>query len=237
MIRINKYISMSGVTSRRGAETLITEKRVTINNKLVEKMGTLVDENNDVVKVDGVVIAPVEQQIYIVFNKPVSVMTTLHDPFKRKTVKHFLKDLPVRVYPVGRLDFDTEGVLILTNDGELAYRLAHPKFGVKKIYEAVVSGNFTPIAAETIQKGVRLEDGAIGRGEVKILHRKNNTTKIRLTLTEGRKREVKQLCKASGHPVKKLRRVEFAGINTIGMKLGKWRYLTSQEIEKLKSSS
>ncbi len=162
-------------------------------------------------------------------------MTTLNDPYKRKTIKHYLKDVPVRVYPVGRLDFDTEGVLILTNDGDLAYRLAHPKFEVKKIYEAKVQGLFTQTAADTIEKGVKLEDGAIGKAKVRILKRINNSSIIRLTLTEGRKREVKQLCKICGHPVTKLKRIEFAGISVRGVKFGKWRYLTTDEIEDLKA--
>ena len=161
-------------------------------------------------------------------------MTTLNDPFKRKTIQHHLKDLPVRVYPVGRLDFDTEGVLLLTNDGDLAYRLAHPKFEVKKIYEAKVQGHFTQTAADTIEKGIKLEDGAIGKARVQILKRINNRTHIKLTLTEGRKREVKQLCKICGHPVIKLKRIEFAGISVRGVKFGKWRYLTSEETNDLK---
>lgn len=234
MIRINKYLSLCGVTSRRGAETLVVEGHVSINDKTVKKVGTIIDEKRDVVKVDGTVVTPVEHQVYVVLNKPPQVMTTLHDPFKRRTIIHFLEDLPTRVYPVGRLDYDTEGVLILTNDGDLAYRLAHPKYQIEKIYEVRVKGKFTPAAAKTIEKGIRLENGAIGKGGVDILGYGGDTTRIRMTLTEGRKREVKQLCKAAGHPVRLLRRVEFAGITARGLKLGKWRYLTSYELEKIK---
>lgn len=233
-VRINKYISLCGITSRRGADTLISEKRVTINDVIVEQMGQSVDTETDIVKVDGVLAEVVESKVYVLFNKPQKVMTTLQDPFRRKTVLHFLKDLPVRVYPVGRLDYDTEGVLLLTNDGEMAYQLTHPKFQVKKIYEALVSGHFTEAGSQAIAKGIKLEDGAIGKGEVSILSKVKKNTKIRITLTEGRKREVKQLCKAVGHNVISLCRIEFAGVSAGSLKLGKWRYLKSIEIEQLK---
>jgi len=176
----------------------------------------------------------VEHKIYIMLNKPPLVMTTLHDPFRRKTILNYLKDLPIRVYPVGRLDYDTEGVLLLTNDGDLAYRLAHPSFNVEKIYEAKVTGAFTNEDSQTIAKGLPLEDGATGKAKVDILSYGPKYTKIRLVLTEGRKREVKQLCKGVKHPVKQLRRVMFAGIDARGIKLGKWRYLKQGEVEQLK---
>ena len=161
-------------------------------------------------------------------------MTTLRDPFERKTITHYLGQLPIRVYPVGRLDYDTEGVLLLTNDGDLAYRLAHPKFQVEKVYEARVEGEFTKEAAYKIEAGIELEDGAIGHGKVRILSFQGNVSKIRLVLTEGRKREVKQLCKAVGHPVIQLRRKRFATITRVGLKLGKWRYLSDEEVSELK---
>jgi len=136
LIRINKYLSICGVTSRRGADALITQKRVVINDKVVEKLGTIIDEENDVVKVDGTIVTPASEKLCILLYKPKRVMTTLHDPFKRKTVANFIKNVPERVYPIGRLDYDTEGLILMTNDGDLAYRLSHPKFQVKKIYEA-----------------------------------------------------------------------------------------------------
>ena len=236
MIRINKFLSICGVTSRRGAEILINEKRVTINDITVEQLGTLVDPEKDTVKVDGSIVEPVDEKVYVILNKPKKVMTTLFDPFKRKTITSFLKDLPTRVYPIGRLDFDTEGVLLLTNDGEFAYQLTHPKYQVEKVYDAKVKGEFTKIAVEQIASGIKLEDGAIGRGDVKILGIMKNISRIRITLTEGRKREVKQLCKSVGHPVISLRRVEFGGITAKGLKLGKWRYLKPSEIDILQKA-
>jgi pseudouridine synthase len=235
VIRINKYLSLCGVTSRRGAEALIAEGRITVNESRLEKPGAVIDENTDIVKVDGVIVAPVDVNVYVLLNKPASVMTTLNDPFKRKTILNFLKKLPDRVYPVGRLDFDTEGVLLLTNDGDLAYRLAHPRYQVPKVYEALVKGQFNRESAEKMLRGIKLEDGATGKARADILGFVKSMTRVRLTLTEGRKREVKQLCKAVGHPVEKLRRVEFAGITARNLAIGEWRYLTSTEISRLKS--
>lgn len=225
---------MCGVTSRRGAETLISEKRVTVNDSTVEELGTVVLPDRDIVKVDGVAVTPVTRNSYVLLNKPIRVMTTLHDPFKRTTVANLVAGVSERVYPVGRLDYDTSGVLLLTNDGELAYRLTHPKYGVKKVYEATVLGKFTLVQVREITSGVRLSDGAMGRAEVRILGHLKNQSRIQLTLTEGRKREVRQLCLAVGFPVRKLRRVLFGGISSHGMKTGDWRFLTSREVADLK---
>ncbi len=234
LVRINKYLSMCGITSRRGADDLITQGKVTINDLLLTERGAVVDTDIDVVAVDGVVAKLVEELIYVLLNKPVSTMTTLDDPYKRRTIVHYLKNLAQRVYPVGRLDFDSEGVLILTNDGDLAYRLAHPGFEVPKIYEALVKGRFQKDGAEKIKKGITLEDGAIGHAKVSVLGYNNDETRIRLILTEGRKREVKQLCKAVGHPVVHLRRVEYAGIQLGSLKPGQFRHLTPGEVSRLR---
>ncbi len=235
MIRLSKFLSLCGVTSRRGAASLVTEGRVTLNDATIEKIGVIVNEESDEVKVNGTVVTPVTQKVYVVLNKPYKVMTTLHDPFKRKTVKNFLKKLPHRVYPVGRLDFDSEGVLILCNDGDLTYRLAHPKYQVPKVYDVKVNGLFNRADSMRIQRGIKLEDGAIGRARVNIMGYGRNLTRLKLTLTEGRKREIKQLCRSVGHTVRHLRRVDFAGITSRGLRPGGWRYLTSSEIKRLKS--
>lgn len=234
MIRINKYLSLCGVTSRRGAEALIREGRVLLNGAVLDQVGTIINENTDTILVDGLEVRPVDKKVYVVLNKPRSVMTTLLDPFRRKTVVNFLKKLPQRVYPVGRLDFDTEGVLLLTNDGDLAFKLAHPRYQIPKVYEARVEGQFRLEDAGKIQRGIVLEDGAVGRARVEILGFARDITRIRLVLTEGRKREVKQLCEKVGHPVQLLRRIEFAGISARGLSLGEWRYLTDKELAHLR---
>ena len=234
LIRINKYLSVCGITSRRGADNLIAEGRVTVNDQTLTERGAVVDTDTDTVKVDGVEATPVEQMVYVVLNKPAMTMTTLYDPFKRRTVVDYLKNLPQRVYPVGRLDYDAEGVLLLTNDGDLAFRLAHPRYQVPKIYEAQVEGRFLKESADKIKRGIKLEDGATGRAKVLILGYTAEQTRIRLILTEGRKREVKQLCRSVGHPVKRLRRVEFAGIQLKTLKIGQFRHLSRDEVNRLR---
>lgn len=234
LTRINKFLSMCGVTSRRGAEALIAEQRVTINDQVVTVLGTMVNTETDVVKVDDRPVSVVEKLVYVALNKPRMTITTLDDPFRRRTILHYLKDLEQRVYPIGRLDYDAEGILLLTNDGDLAYRLAHPSYRVQKVYEVQVSGQFTKDKGDLIQAGIELDDGAVGRAEVAILGFVGNQSRLRLVLTEGRKREVKQLCRKVGHPVKRLRRVEFAGIEAKGLKPGKWRRLTTAEVQRLR---
>lgn len=234
-MRISKYLSLCGVSSRRGAETLVGEGRVTVNDVTVEKQGTVINEEEDVVKVDGTPVTPVKEKVYIIFNKPASVLTTLFDPFGRKTVVHYLKGLKHRVYPVGRLDYDTEGVLLLSNDGDLVYRLAHPKYQIQRVYEASVLGHFNSVAVGKMEKGIRLDDGTLSKSEVSILGYIKNLTRIRLILKQGRKREVKQICKKVGYPVHRLRRVEFAGLNTRGLAGGKWRHMTTSELRRLRN--
>ncbi|MCX6826662.1 MAG: pseudouridine synthase [candidate division Zixibacteria bacterium] len=234
MIRINKFLSLCGVASRRKADRLIAEKRVSVNDAMVAKPGLLIDEINDIVKVDGVRAVPAENFYYILLNKPAMVLTTLSDPFHRKTVAHLIKEVPVRVYPVGRLDYVTEGVLLLTNDGETAHRLAHPRYEIKKIYLASVVGAFTKEKAKLIGKGIKLDDGHLGRAEVEILSVGEKKSEAQFTLTEGHKREIKQMLKAVGHPIQKLRRIEFAGFRVDDLLPGQWRYLDKQEIAKLK---
>lgn len=234
MTRINKYLSLCGVTSRRGAEQLIEQGKVTVNDQTIDRVGTIIDEISDVVKVNGTVVRPITKKYYILLNKPKGVLTTLHDPFHRKTVANFLKKAPARVYPVGRLDADTQGVLILTNDGDLAYRLAHPKYQIPKVYQALVRGLVHDEDIDRIAKGIKLEDGHIGKGKTRLLAVRNNTSRVEITLTEGHKREVKQLLKAVGHPVTMLRRVSFAGLKADTLKTGRWRFINHQEIRHLK---
>ena len=234
MIRINKYLSVCGITSRRGAEKLIAEGKVTVNDEVITHPGTMIDETKDVVKANGIVASPVKEKYYVLLNKPRNVLTALSDPFHRRTVAYFLKSVPARVYPVGRLDYDTAGALLLTNDGDLAYRLAHPKYQIRRIYNVVVEGTFTPEDATKIEGGIELNDGHIGQGKVRLLTTGIEISKIEITLTEGHKREIKQLMKAVGHPVKDLQRVEFAGLRVDNLRRGRWRFISRKEHEHLK---
>jgi 23S rRNA pseudouridine2605 synthase len=233
-IRINKYLSQCGIASRRAAEELIDQGRVKVNGQVLNRQGMRIDAEADVVEVDGMQVRPVPHNVYVLLNKPVEVVTTLDDPQKRPTVKQLVKDVIARVYPVGRLDYDTEGALLLTNDGELAHRLTHPRWQVEKTYEARVAGRFTEADTRKIADGITLEDGATGKAQVDIIEATPKYSLLKLTLTEGRKREVRQLCKAVGHPVLQLRRISFGGIVVGSLRPGQWRMLTSEEIARLR---
>jgi 23S rRNA pseudouridine2605 synthase len=234
LIRINKYLSICGVASRRKADELIEKGRVSVNNETVESLGIVIDEEKDEVKVDGKIITPKERRTYIVLNKPKDVITSLEDPFRRKTVAHYVRRLGIRVYPVGRLDYDTDGVLIMTNDGELAYRLAHPKYEVQKVYSAIVKGPVVSDDIDKIETGIELPDGHIAKAGAEIANSSYKTSRVILTMTEGRKREVKHIMEAVDHPVLNLRRISFAGIGLHQLKPGSWRHLRPEEVKHLK---
>jgi 23S rRNA pseudouridine2605 synthase len=234
MIRINKYLSQSGVASRRNADLMVAAGRVTVNGIVITALGQMVDETSDQVAVDGRPVTPAVRHTHILLNKPGGYVTTRSDPHHKRTVMELLKDLPDRVNPVGRLDLDTTGVLLFTNDGELAHRLTHPRFGVTKVYRATVAGDVSKDKALKLSGGVALPDGSIGRAQASIEEKGEGVTVLCLELTEGHKREVKHLCKAIGHAVISLERRSFAGLDAAGVALGKWRYLTTAEIERLR---
>jgi pseudouridine synthase len=213
---------------------MIFQGRVAINGEVIEKPGVVIDEEKDQVLVDGKQIQLVTNHTYILLNKPAGIISSVTDPQGRKTVTQLLQGVDARVYPVGRLDLDTEGLLLLTDDGELAHRLTHPRYEGTKIYEATVAGRFDTAHADLIKAGIKLEDGAIGHGKVEIVRRGGKTSEIRILLKEGRKREVKQLCAAVGHPVRSLRRVAFASLRDEGLGVGQWRELTSEELASLR---
>jgi len=235
MMRINKYLSQCGVASRRTADEMIFQGRVAVNGHVIAKPGVVIDEENDQVAVDGKPVGLVVTYTYVLLNKPAGVISSVTDPQGRKTVTQMLKSVDARVYPVGRLDLDTEGLLLLTDDGELAHRLTHPRYEVTKVYEATVAGQFDQADAARIEKGVILDDGATGHAEkVEIIRKNTRSSEIRLVLAEGRKREVKQLCAAVGHPVRSLRRIAFATLQDERLGVGQWRELTPEEVASLR---
>ncbi|HNT88630.1 MAG TPA: pseudouridine synthase, partial [Candidatus Hydrogenedentes bacterium] len=193
-----------------------------------------VTPGTDTVCVDGRLVRP-NDKVYVVLNKPEGTVTTAKDTHGRPTVLDCLKGVRARVFPVGRLDMDVEGVLLLTNDGELAYRLTHPRFEVEKVYLAWVHGCMKPETALLLEKGVRLDDGLSAPARAVILSAGQETTLLRLHLHEGRKREVKRMCAAVGYPVKTLHRVAFGNIQDKGLRPGEWRYLSEREIEGLRA--
>lgn len=229
-MRLNAFLARAGVASRRRADELIREGRVRVNGKNGE-LNTVVGAR-DVVEVDG---RPVARQplAYILLDKPVGVVTTASDPQRRPTVVDLVRH-EVRVVPVGRLDVDTSGAILLTNDGQLAHRLAHPRYGVRKVYEADVEGSPSPEALSGLREGVELEDGRTAPARARIVRRGATRSRIELTLHEGRKHQVKRMCEAVGHPVVRLRRTRYAGLDLSAVGPGEWRELTSAEVAALR---
>ncbi|MDP7639238.1 MAG: pseudouridine synthase [Candidatus Hydrogenedentes bacterium] len=232
MIRLQKFLAECGVASRRQAESYIAGGRVRVNGK-VAAVGDKVDPGADTIELDG---APVnrDRKVYVVLHKPKGVVTSAKDTHKRRTVFDCLDGVTARVFPVGRLDMDVTGALLLTNDGLIAHRLAHPKFQVDKVYVAWVNGCVTAATAEALSEGIELDDGPTAPAKVTVLKANDDSSRIQLVIHEGRKRLVKRMCAAVGHPVRDLRRLAVGPIRADGLIPGEWRYLSEQEIATLK---
>jgi len=230
-IRLNKFISLCGITSRRKADELIKQGRVTVNGEIVEKLGIKVDPEKDIVELDGKRITYGKNFIYIALYKPKGYIVSLRDPFNRPKIIDLLSDLKERVFPVGRLDYDSEGILLLTNDGELAYRLTHPRYKIERIYRVEVKGVPGPEKLEKLERGIPLYGRRTAPSKVKLIAKKGKRALLEIKLYEGRKRQVKLMFLAIGHPVLKLKRISYGGITIKGLKPGEWRYLTENEIE------
>jgi 23S rRNA pseudouridine2605 synthase len=228
-MRLNAFLARAGVASRRRADDLIAAGRVRVNGRPGE-LNTVV-RAHDVVEVDGRRVTP-QPLSYMLLHKPAGVVTTARDPQGRPTVVELVEGTP-RVVPVGRLDADTTGALLLTNDGQLAHRLAHPRYGVPKVYEAEVEGDPEGRALRALRSGLELEDGRTAPAEVRRL----GPGKLELTLHEGRNRQVRRMCEAVGHPVRRLHRSRYAGIGLEGLASGEWRPLTPAEVAALRSAT
>lgn len=233
-VRINKFLSEAGVASRRQSDRMILEGRVSVNGRIVDELGVKVDENQDVVQVDGRTVKKESRFLCVLLNKPAGYLVTLKDPFHRPTVRDLLPAGLGRIFPVGRLDFQSEGALLLTNDGELAFRLTHPRFGVRKTYVAKVRGQPDERAIRRLEKGVLVEGKKTAPAKVLLLTAHQKSSRLRIELSEGRKREVREMCRSVGHPVLELRRVAFAGLSVKPLKRGEWRHLEPAEVRRLK---
>ena len=231
--RLHKFIAHAGVSSRREAERFIAEGRVAVNDRIVTKMGTKVDPIRDTVKLDGRLIRSSPGKLYVVLNKPVGYVSTLKDPQGRPVIMELLDRIPSRVYPVGRLDYDAEGLVLLTNDGELSHRLQHPRYGIRRIYEVKVKGVPTGDELSRVRNGIKLEDGVTLPANVMFLRRTVNNCWMKITLSEGRNRQVKRMFAAIGHPVMKLKRVKFGVIGLGNLMRGQYRQLTRDEVQAL----
>lgn len=233
-MRLVKYLARAGVASRRNAELIIRHGRVQINGVLSDLPYTDVGEN-DLVTVDGKIITGFEKKDYIILNKPSGYISTVSDTHNRPTVTNLLNGVKARLYPVGRLDADTKGVLLMTNDGELAYRLTHPRYQIKKIYHAWVSGIPDERLLKQFERGLIIDGDKTAPASARLLIARTdkNRALLEIILTEGRKRQVKRMCLAIGCPVKSLFRISFAGLTVGDLQEGSFRHLHKEEVEYL----
>jgi pseudouridine synthase len=234
--RLQKLLSQAGIASRRAAEKLIAEGRVTVNGEVVRAMGTRADPAADDVRVDGRRVKPTQRLRYILLNKPAGYVSTRADPQRRPTVIDLLHGVREYVYPVGRLDYDTEGLLLLTNDGDLAARLTHPRHGVERTYEAHVEGVPDRQALERLRNGIPLDGRRTLPADATLLSRgRGREAVLRLTIREGRNRQVRRMCAAIGHRVRTLRRIRIGPLDDRRLKPGEWRELTAEEVHALRA--
>jgi 23S rRNA pseudouridine2605 synthase len=235
MERLQKIMAQAGIASRRKCEELIAAGRVKVNGQVITELGYKADFTRDTIEVDGREIAR-ESHVYYLLNKPAGYITSVTDPQGRKTVLDIMQGIEERIYPVGRLDYDTSGLLLLTNDGELANHIAHPRHEMDKVYEAVVKGMIEEKALQTLRQGVLLEDGMTSPAEAVCINRNKSegTSVIHLTIHEGRNRQVRRMCEAVGFPVIRLKRLRLAFLTLKGVAEGEYRALTPEEVERLR---
>lgn len=232
-MRLQKYLADAGVASRRACETLISEGRVSVNGALAT-LGMSVSEG-DIVELDGARIGGRQHRMVILFNKPRGVVCTSDDPEGRRTVQDYFKDIPERLYNVGRLDLNSEGLLLMTNDGELAHRLTHPRFGVEKTYYVVCDGKVSASELARLTNGVELEDGMTAPARIEqVRTTQRGDTSFLITIHEGRNRQIRRMAEAVGHRALRLKRERFGPLSIGDVAPGQWRYLTETEIEALK---
>ncbi len=234
--RLNKYLARSGVSSRRAADALIAGGAVLVNGRRPPPEGMLIEPGEDRVEVRGELVAPAARHSYIALNKPEGYITTASDPGSRPTI-HELLTASGRVFPIGRLDMDSRGLLLLTDDGELANRLAHPRYHVAKEYLALVDGVPGENDLRRLREGVQLEDGRTAPAEVEVTGAVRGRTQVRLTIREGRNRQVRRMLEAVGHPVRDLQRTAFGPLRLGRLKEGDWRRLRQPEIEALRRAA
>ncbi|MGZ6292447.1 MAG: pseudouridine synthase [Syntrophales bacterium] len=233
--RLQKIIAAAGISSRRAAEKMIVEGRVTVNDAVVRQLGARADIGADEIRVDGKLILPEESKVYLLLHKPRGYVTTLHDPERRAVVTDLLSGIPERIFPVGRLDYDSEGLLLLTNDGDFSQRVQHPRFKISKTYMVKIDGNLTKKEVRALSEGVRLPDGHFKPENLQIKRTNRKSSWLALNIAEGRNRLIRRGLESLGHPVIRLIRTAIADISLGKMKAGTFRYLTKKEVEHLLS--
>ena len=236
MMRLQKYLAICGIASRRHAEEMIRNGMVQVNGITVREMGIQIDETADRVAVSGVIVFPEPEKHYLAYYKPVGEVTTVSDPEGRATVMEHFRNYPVRLFPVGRLDYDSEGLLLLTNDGEMMNRLLHPSREVKKTYLVKASNQVTEEEIRRLRSGVLIDDGKMtSPAAVRLIRRETFDTVLLISIHEGRNRQVRKMLEAVGHQVVSLKRVEFGPVSLGDLPRGRWRKLTEEEVRRLKA--
>jgi 23S rRNA pseudouridine2605 synthase len=233
--RLQKVMAEFGVASRRKCEEMIAAGKVKVNGYLITEPGTKVDKEKDAIEVDGKIIKCSESRVYILLNKPVGYITSAKDQFGRPTVLDLLKGISVRVFPIGRLDYDTEGLILLTNDGDLTYRITHPKHNIDKTYRALIDGEAGTNDIENFKNGIAVEDYVASPAKLEIIRHIKGNSIVDITIHEGKNRQVRKMCAAIGHEVIWLKRIKIGKIELGELKIGEWRYLSDAEVEYLKA--
>jgi 23S rRNA pseudouridine2605 synthase len=236
-IRLNRFLAGAGVASRRQCDVLIREGRISVNGALITELGTRVTPGRDRVELDGARVDADDGERTLVMHKPKDVLVAARDPRGRRTVMDLLQDSPGRVFPVGRLDYRSEGLLLFTNDGELAYRLAHPRFKVEKLYRVEVEGSVAPGVLRALRRGVVREDGPTQPAQVRIVSREGKRTTLEFGLREGRKRQVRRMLALFGFPVERLVRTRFGPLELGTLAEGAWRVLEPREVRELRRAA
>lgn len=233
LMRLQKYLAEAQVASRRKAEEIILQGRVKVNGEIITELGTKVESESDIVTVDGKTVTICEKLIYIMLNKPEGCVTTVKDQFGRKSVLDYVSDIKERIYPVGRLDYDTSGLLLLTNDGDLTYKLTHPKHNIEKTYIAVVDREPDFENLERFRKGLIIDGKKTAPAEIEII-KKGKLTTLNVKIHEGRNRQVRKMCAAINCNVVRLKRIAEGNLELGNLEKGKYRYLNDEEIKSLK---
>ena len=234
MVRLQKYIADCGIASRRRAEELIGLGYIKVNGKVVTELGMKIDEENDEVHFRNKLIKPENKKVYIMVNKPEGYVSTSRDQFSRPTVMDLVKDVKERIVPVGRLDYDTSGLLLLTNDGDAVYKLTHPKSEINKVYEAKLFGVPDSNVINLFKNGITIEGKKTAPAKIELITVDGRFSICRIIIHEGRNRQVRKMCQAARHPVSKLKRVREGDIELGDLAVGKWRHLTKAEVRYIK---
>ncbi len=227
-------MSQSGVASRRKADEMIEQGRVRVNQKVVRKLGMKIDDKKDQVIADGKIVEKEKKRITIMVNKPSGYLVSLKDPFKKPLIRDLLPSIKERIFPVGRLDYDSEGLLLMTNDGELAYRLTHPSFQITKTYLIKVKGNPNHLDLKKLEKGVMIDGEKTAPAKIILIKKDGKKALLRVEIREGKKREIRRMFEVIGSKVIELERIAFGGLKLGNLEKGSWRYLKIKEIEYLK---